>query len=33
VLGLGIDRLTESLDLRSTSVEKIGEDVLITGYF
>lgn len=33
VLGLGIDRLQESLDLRSVSVEQIGNDILVTGEF
>lgn len=33
VLGLGIDRLQESLDLRTVSVEQVGRDILVTGTF
>jgi diaminohydroxyphosphoribosylaminopyrimidine deaminase/5-amino-6-(5-phosphoribosylamino)uracil reductase len=33
VLGLGLDRLSEKLELRATEVETVGGDVLITGYF
>jgi diaminohydroxyphosphoribosylaminopyrimidine deaminase/5-amino-6-(5-phosphoribosylamino)uracil reductase len=33
VLGLGIDRMSEILELRNVSWEKIGDDMLMTGYF
>jgi len=33
VLGLGITRLQESLDLRTVTVEQIGPDILVTGDF
>ncbi|HKJ44909.1 MAG TPA: bifunctional diaminohydroxyphosphoribosylaminopyrimidine deaminase/5-amino-6-(5-phosphoribosylamino)uracil reductase RibD [Balneolales bacterium] len=33
VLGLGIDRMSEILELRDVSWEQIGDDILMTGYF
>lgn len=33
VLGLGISRLQESLDLRTVSVDQLGNDILVTGEF
>lgn len=33
VLGLGVDRLQERLDLRTVSVEQVGNDILVTGEF
>jgi diaminohydroxyphosphoribosylaminopyrimidine deaminase/5-amino-6-(5-phosphoribosylamino)uracil reductase len=32
VLGLGLNRISEKLELRDTTVESVGGDVLITGY-
>ncbi|HKJ32079.1 MAG TPA: bifunctional diaminohydroxyphosphoribosylaminopyrimidine deaminase/5-amino-6-(5-phosphoribosylamino)uracil reductase RibD [Balneolales bacterium] len=33
VLGLGINRMSEILELHDTSWEKVGDDMLMTGYF